>query len=76
MPDTIVKQIVSGDNRFRLSVCQRRDGLFYYRHDWFAEEWDDAPAAWQDGHPPSGIFGTALEAVAEARATISWLRES
>ncbi len=71
--DIVVKRIVRGDGRFRISVCQRHDGLFFYRQDRFTE-WDDAPHAWMDGYPPSGIFSTADEAEAEARATISWLR--
>jgi len=73
MQDAVVKQIVSADKQFRLSICQRDDGLFFYRHDWFAN-WDDAPPAWQDGHPPSGIFASVAEAEAEARSTIAWLR--
>jgi hypothetical protein len=72
--DIIAKQIVSGDARFRLTVCQRPDGLFFYRHDWLAG-WEGASAEWQDGYPPSGLFGTALEAETEARSTIAWLRE-
>ena len=69
-----VEQIVSQNGKFRLTVCRRDDGLFFYREDWLAE-WDDAPHAWQEGHPPSGLFASAVEAMAEARAAISWLRQ-
>ncbi len=73
MTDSIVRQIVRDDGLFRLTVCQRLDGLFFYREDWLGQ-WDDAPWTWMDGHPPSGIFATSTEAEADARASISWLR--
>ncbi len=68
------EQITSPNGKRRLTVCQGDDGLFFYREDWFAE-WDDAPHAWQDGYPQSGLFASAAGAEAEARATISWLRQ-
>lgn len=69
-----VKQIPSRDGKRRLAILRRDDGLFYYREDWFAE-WDDAPHAWQDGYPLSGLFASCAEAETEARATTAWLRQ-
>ena len=73
MSDNVVEQIVRDDGLFRLSICRRPDGLFFYREDWLGQ-WNDAPWTWMDGHPPSGIFATSTEAEAEARASIPWLR--
>ena len=70
-----VQQITSPNGKRRLTICRRDDGLFFYREDWFAE-WDDAPHAWQDGYPLSGLFACAAEAEAEARVAIYWLRQS
>ena len=72
MPE-IVKQITRTDGKRRLTVCLRDDDLFFYQEDWFSE-WDDVPNDWRDGYPISGLFASAAEAEAEARATISWLR--
>ena len=71
---TVVKQINRADKRTRLTIVLRPDGNFFYREDTF-EEWDDAPPFWLDGHPPSGIFGTAEEADRDARSSLAWLRE-
>lgn len=73
MPDEVVKRIIRDDGLFRLSVRRRPDGLFFYTEDWLGR-WDDAPWTWMDGHPPSGIFATDMDAEADARASIPWLR--
>jgi hypothetical protein len=71
----VVEQITSPNGKRRFTVYRREDGLFFYREAWYAE-WDDAPHAWLDGYPPSGLFASAADADADARSTIHWLRQS
>lgn len=73
MPAIIAYQIERKDGGVRLTVHRREDGHFFYTEDSF-EAWDDTPAVWREGYPPSGLFATAEEAKAEAIAIIPWLR--
>lgn len=66
-------EIVRNDGRVRLTIHRRADGLYFYTEDSF-EALYDVPAMWREGYPTSGLFSTAEEAKAEARAVISWLR--
>lgn len=72
MSATIAHQIEREDGRVRLTVHRRAVGFFYTEESF--EAWDDTPAIWREGYPPSGLFATAEEAMAEARAIIPWLR--
>jgi len=71
---TLVRRYVKDDQKSRLSVYQRHDGLFQYTEEEMSE-WDDAPPAWVEANN-SGIFPTVQEAVLEARTAFSWLRPS
>ena len=73
MPTTIAHQIEREDGRVRLTVHRRDDGLYFYTEDSF-EAWDNTPAVWREGYPPSGLFATVNEARAEAIAIKPWLR--
>lgn len=73
MSATIAQQIEREDGRVRLTVHHREVGFYFYTEDSF-EAWDDTPAVWREGYPPSGLFATVDEAMAEARAVIPWLR--
>lgn len=73
MSKTIACQITRDDGRVRLTVHQRDDGCFLYTEDSF-EAWDDAPAMWVEGYPPSGLFASMEQAEEEAKAIIPWLR--
>jgi hypothetical protein len=72
MSATIAHQIEREDGRVRLTVHRREVG-FFYTEDSF-ETWDDTPAIWREGYPPSGLFATVEEAMAEARAIMPSLR--
>jgi hypothetical protein len=48
MTDVTLKQVISDDRRFRLSIIRRDDGLIFYRDDWYSA-WDDTSNFWQDG---------------------------
>ncbi|WP_139174056.1 hypothetical protein [Methylobacterium sp. UNC378MF] len=73
MSTTTIHQIACDNGRTCLTIHQRQDGLFFYTEDSF-EGWDDTPAMWREGYPPSGLFTTAEEAKAEAEAVLPWLR--
>lgn len=72
MSATIAHQIECEDGRVRLTFHRHEVGFFFYTEDSF-EAWDDTPAVWREGYPPSGLFATLKEAMAEAGAIISWL---
>ncbi|KQO52365.1 hypothetical protein ASF08_20810 [Methylobacterium sp. Leaf85] len=71
---SIAQQFARDDGRSRLTIHQRQDGLFFYTEDSFYDGWDNAPAMWREGYPPSGLFATVEDARAEATAVIPWLR--
>lgn len=73
--EEVVNRILRDDGLVRVSICRRSDGLSYYREDRFLVL-DDAPSAWDDGHPPSGLYASAHEAEADTRASIGWLRRA
>jgi hypothetical protein len=75
MTDVTLKQVISDDRRFRLSIIRRDDGLIFYRDDWYSA-WDDTSNPWQDGPPSHERFATAQEAEADARERLPWLRNS
>jgi hypothetical protein len=75
MTDVTLKQVISDDRRFRLSIIRSDDGLIFYRNDSYSA-WDDTPNPWQDGPPSDERFATAQEAEADARERLPWLRNS
>lgn len=72
MFDELIMRVVRDDNTQRVSVYLRSDGKYEYAEE-VISEWDDSPPSWV-GQPPSGIFASAKDAMAEARETIEWMR--
>jgi hypothetical protein len=51
------------DQRTRLCLFSRYDGLFQYQIDRLIDEDDEFEAHWREGYPLSGLFVTLEEAV-------------
>lgn len=74
MSGELTGRVVRDDNARRVSVYLRSDGKYEYAEE-VVSEWDDSPPCWV-GQRPSGIFLSAKEAMAEARLTIEWMRDT
>jgi hypothetical protein len=59
----LIQSLMATDQRTRLCLLSRDDGLFQYRIDRLIDEDDEFEAHWRKGYPLSGLFITLEEAV-------------
>ena len=68
----VVEEILSADQRSRILVCERDDGLFTFIEERNAAE--PPSSRWERYSSSNSIFDSACAVVREVRGRVSWLR--
>ena len=71
----VVKTFVRPDQKRRVRIYRRDDGLFSFDEAYQAKDWNGEPC-WIALPPYSSFCDTAESAEREAMASIPWLREA